>query len=60
MDFDIEEIAKDCVSELLSECDEISIDDIYDKSHNAVEELIGDIAIEIRDILEKQNIEIQD
>lgn len=59
MEFNIEEIAQDCAYELLKE-KEVSIDDIYDKSHNAVEEIISDIAIEIRDILEKQNIKIKD
>lgn len=59
MDFNIEEIAKDCADKLLQQ-DDISIDDIYDESHDAVEEIISDIAIEIRDILEKQNIEIKD
>ena len=57
---EIEEIANDCVNELLYEDDEISIDDIYDKSHDAVEDIIGDIALEIRDILEKLNIKIID
>lgn len=58
MKIDIDEIINDCVNNLDLDDSEISIDEIYQESHEAVDEIIGDIALGITNELEKRNIEI--
>lgn len=58
MKIDIDEIANDCVENLMSR-DCINIDNVYDEAHNAVEEIMGDIALKIEDKLEERNIEVK-
>lgn len=59
MKIDIDEIANDCVENLMS-LDCINIDNVYDEAHNAVEEIMGDIALKIKDKLEQRNIEVKE
>ena len=59
MEINIERIAEDCV-ENLKKFDSIDIDDIYNQAYEAAEEIIGDIALEIKDILEKEKIEVEE
>ena len=59
MKIDIKEIAEECV-ENLKNFDSIDIDDIYNQAYESVEEIIGNIALEIKDILEKEKIEVEE
>lgn len=58
MKINITEIAENCV-ENLKNFDSIDIDDIYNQAYESVEDIIGDISLEIKDILKKEKIEIK-
>ena len=58
MKIDIDQIINNCVDNLDLDDNEVSIDAIYKESYEAVDEIIGNIALGITNELEKRNIEI--